>query len=104
MIRAWRVAEVGTCHPQHTCNTCGGGCALPCAQEVIRTLQAQAKIEPGFTRLVWQKLEEQNREFFQAYHLKCVHAQTAVVATAAGCLCGACCLHHLAHLVSMCYI
>ena len=34
-------------------------------KEVVQTLQAQAKIEPGFTQLVWQKLEEQNAEFFQ---------------------------------------
>ena len=27
----------------------------------VSTLQTQAKIEPGFTQLVWQKLEEQVR-------------------------------------------
>lgn len=38
--------------------------------EVIHTLQFQAKVEPGFTKLVWQKLEEQNPEFFKAYHTR----------------------------------
>ncbi|KAJ6380829.1 hypothetical protein OIU77_029679 [Salix suchowensis] len=38
--------------------------------EVVDTLLAQAKIEPGFTELVWQKLEEENREFFRAYYLR----------------------------------
>jgi hypothetical protein len=28
----------------------------------VSTLQTQAKIEPGFTQLVWQKLEEQVRK------------------------------------------
>ncbi|CAN1173481.1 hypothetical protein LINPERPRIM_LOCUS9301 [Linum perenne] len=39
-------------------------------QEVVETLLAQAKIEPGFTELVWQKLEEENHDFFQAYKLR----------------------------------
>ncbi|XP_031256272.1 uncharacterized protein LOC116114220 isoform X1 [Pistacia vera] len=39
-------------------------------KEVMETLLAQAKIEPGFTELVWQKLEEENREFFRAYYLR----------------------------------
>ncbi|XP_027768411.1 uncharacterized protein LOC107032181 isoform X4 [Solanum pennellii] len=39
-------------------------------EEVIRTLLDQAKIEPGFTELVWQKLEEENQEFFRAYHVR----------------------------------
>ncbi|KAK9804212.1 hypothetical protein WJX72_001465 [[Myrmecia] bisecta] len=30
----------------------------------------QAKIEPGFTQLVWQKLEEQNPDFFRAYYTR----------------------------------
>lgn len=38
--------------------------------EVVSTLLDQAKIEPGFTELVWQKLEAENREFFRAYHLR----------------------------------
>lgn len=38
--------------------------------EVIKTLLNQAKIEPGFTSLVWQKLEEQNRDFFKAYYTR----------------------------------
>ncbi|KAK6928953.1 Conserved hypothetical protein CHP01589, plant [Dillenia turbinata] len=39
-------------------------------KEVVETLLVRAKIEPGFTELVWQKLEEENREFFKAYHLR----------------------------------
>ncbi|KAL5708359.1 hypothetical protein ACHQM5_019161 [Ranunculus cassubicifolius] len=39
-------------------------------KEVVDTLLLQAKIEPGFTELVWQKLEEENREFFKAYHVR----------------------------------
>ncbi|XP_019261342.1 PREDICTED: uncharacterized protein LOC109239252 isoform X2 [Nicotiana attenuata] len=39
-------------------------------EEVVKTLLHQAKIEPGFTELVWQKLEEENPEFFRAYHLR----------------------------------
>ncbi|CAL5207625.1 unnamed protein product [Lathyrus oleraceus] len=39
-------------------------------KEVVETLLAQAKIEPGFTELVWQKLEEENQEFFKAYYLR----------------------------------
>ncbi|CAM6089544.1 unnamed protein product [Calypogeia fissa] len=38
--------------------------------EVITTLKYQAKIEPGFTGLVWQKLEEQNPDFFKAYYTR----------------------------------
>lgn len=34
-------------------------------KEVIHTLQQHSKIEPSFTALVWQKLEEQNPEFFK---------------------------------------
>ncbi|XP_052175596.1 uncharacterized protein LOC127790262 isoform X2 [Diospyros lotus] len=41
-------------------------------KEVVNTLSVQAKIEPGFTQLVWQKLEEENREFFSAYYLRLV--------------------------------
>ncbi|KAJ7972140.1 hypothetical protein O6P43_010073 [Quillaja saponaria] len=40
--------------------------------EVVETLLDQAKIEPGFTELVWQKLEEENQEFFKAYYLRLV--------------------------------
>ncbi|XP_010552964.1 PREDICTED: uncharacterized protein LOC104823210 isoform X1 [Tarenaya hassleriana] len=39
-------------------------------KEVVDTLLEQAKIEPGFTELVWQKLEEENRDFFKAYYLR----------------------------------
>ncbi|KAL1201489.1 hypothetical protein V5N11_002691 [Cardamine amara subsp. amara] len=39
-------------------------------KEVMDTLLEQAKIEPGFTELVWKKLEEENQEFFKAYYLR----------------------------------
>ncbi|XP_058079728.1 uncharacterized protein LOC131227910 isoform X2 [Magnolia sinica] len=39
-------------------------------KEVVDTLLVQARIEPGFTELVWQKLEEENRDFFKAYHVR----------------------------------
>ncbi|CAA6673586.1 unnamed protein product [Spirodela intermedia] len=39
-------------------------------KEVVETLEHNARIEPGFTELVWQKLEEENREFFKAYHVR----------------------------------
>eukprot|EP00983_Pelagomonas_calceolata_P049933 1141717-Pelagomonas_calceolata.AAC.4 len=39
-------------------------------QDVVQTLHNQAKIEPGFTSLVWQKLEDQNPDFFKAYYLR----------------------------------
>lgn len=38
--------------------------------EVVRTLSTRARIEPGFTTLVWKKLEEENSEFFQAYYIR----------------------------------
>jgi uncharacterized protein (TIGR01589 family) len=38
--------------------------------QVVFTLQQQAQIEPGFTQLVWQKLEEQNPDFFRAYYTR----------------------------------
>ncbi|KAK4404786.1 hypothetical protein Sango_0847200 [Sesamum angolense] len=41
-------------------------------KEVVSTLLHQAKIEPGFTELVWQKLEAENQEFFRAYHLRLI--------------------------------
>lgn len=41
-------------------------------KEVINTLSHRAKIEPSFTELVWQKLEEENQEFFKAYHLRLI--------------------------------
>ncbi|GBG91353.1 hypothetical protein CBR_g52240 [Chara braunii] len=39
-------------------------------REVITSLQYHAKIGPDFTSLVWQKLEEQNPEFFKAYYVR----------------------------------
>ncbi|CAA7402630.1 unnamed protein product [Spirodela intermedia] len=38
--------------------------------EVVKILRNRAKIEPGFTSLVWQKLEEENAEFFRAYYIR----------------------------------
>lgn len=38
--------------------------------EVINTLLCHARIEPGFTTLVWQKLEEENADFFKAYYAR----------------------------------
>ncbi|XP_073014653.1 uncharacterized protein [Primulina eburnea] len=40
--------------------------------EVVSTLLQQAKIEPGFTELVWQKLEAENQDFFKAYHMRLI--------------------------------
>ena len=42
-------------------------------REVVVLLQQQTKIEPSFTSLVWQKLEEQNPEFFKARLEKALH-------------------------------
>ncbi|CAM8914203.1 unnamed protein product [Rhodiola kirilowii] len=38
--------------------------------EVVRTLLTRAKIDPGFSALVWQKLEEENADFFRAYYIR----------------------------------
>ncbi|XP_025603392.1 uncharacterized protein [Arachis hypogaea] len=38
--------------------------------EVVKTLLTRAKIDPGFTTLVWQKLEEENADFFRAYYIR----------------------------------
>lgn len=38
--------------------------------EVVKTLLSRAKIDPGFTTLVWQKLEEENSDFFRAYYIR----------------------------------
>ncbi|XP_057983795.1 uncharacterized protein LOC131168416 isoform X1 [Malania oleifera] len=48
-------------------------------KEVVATLLDQAKIEPGFTELVWQKLEEENQEFFKAYRLRLMVKQQIIV-------------------------
>ncbi|ETV92488.1 hypothetical protein H310_13177 [Aphanomyces invadans] len=37
--------------------------------DIVHALQAQANVDPNFTRTVWQKLEEQNPSFFEAYTL-----------------------------------
>ncbi|GAA0140343.1 hypothetical protein LIER_01708 [Lithospermum erythrorhizon] len=39
-------------------------------KEAADTLSIQKHIEPQITELVWQRLEEQNQEFFKAYYLK----------------------------------
>ncbi|KAK9123253.1 hypothetical protein Sjap_012855 [Stephania japonica] len=39
-------------------------------KEVVEILLDQAKIEPDLTNLVWQKLVEENQEFFKAYHIR----------------------------------
>ncbi|KAL8238133.1 hypothetical protein R6Q59_019214 [Mikania micrantha] len=39
-------------------------------KQVIDIIYEQEKIAPSFTELVWQKLEEQNQEFFKGYHLR----------------------------------
>jgi hypothetical protein len=36
----------------------------------LNSLKSQAQIEPEFTNVVWQKLEEQNPSFFQAYAIQ----------------------------------
>ncbi|XP_074273151.1 uncharacterized protein LOC141596802 [Silene latifolia] len=38
--------------------------------EVVKTLLNRARIDPGFTTLVWQKLEEENADFFRAYYTR----------------------------------
>ncbi|KAK8639669.1 hypothetical protein V6N13_138041 [Hibiscus sabdariffa] len=38
--------------------------------EVAKTLLSRARIDPGFTTLVWQKLEEENADFFRAYYIR----------------------------------
>ncbi|GFP95117.1 protein tic 22-like chloroplastic [Phtheirospermum japonicum] len=38
--------------------------------EVVKTLLNRARIDPAFTTLVWQKLEEENADFFRAYYIR----------------------------------
>ncbi|GMP43777.1 hypothetical protein CsSME_00013011 [Camellia sinensis var. sinensis] len=38
--------------------------------EVVKTLLNRARIDPGFSNLVWQKLEEENADFFRAYYIR----------------------------------
>ncbi|GLT27763.1 hypothetical protein SLA2020_027370 [Shorea laevis] len=38
--------------------------------EVVKILLTRARIDPGFTTLVWQKLEEENGDFFRAYYIR----------------------------------
>jgi uncharacterized protein (TIGR01589 family) len=38
--------------------------------EIKIALEAQAQINENFTKLVWEKLVEQNPEFFKAYDLR----------------------------------
>ena len=39
------------------------------SMEIVEKLQAEYKINPGFTQVVWKKLEEENQEFFRRYRL-----------------------------------
>ena len=39
-------------------------------REVVAILHQHARVEPDFTALVWEKLEEQNGEFFTAYYTR----------------------------------
>uniref|UniRef100_A0A5B7AU87 Uncharacterized protein n=1 Tax=Davidia involucrata TaxID=16924 RepID=A0A5B7AU87_DAVIN len=41
-------------------------------EEVEKTLLVEEKIEPSLTELVWQKLEEENQGFFEAYSLRLI--------------------------------
>ncbi|KAJ1451809.1 hypothetical protein M885DRAFT_528660 [Pelagophyceae sp. CCMP2097] len=38
--------------------------------EIFAALHVQASIDPALTCLVWQKLEEQNSEFFASYDVR----------------------------------
>ncbi|KAG2845028.1 hypothetical protein PC118_g2158 [Phytophthora cactorum] len=38
--------------------------------DILITLKEQANVDPAFTNVVWQKLEEQNPRFFRAYSLQ----------------------------------
>lgn len=38
--------------------------------EILQALQEQAQVDPEFTSVVWQKLEEQNPSFFRAYNVQ----------------------------------
>lgn len=40
--------------------------------EVVKTLFEQARIQPDFTRIVWNRLEQENAEFFKAYCIKLI--------------------------------
>lgn len=40
--------------------------------EVVKTLLEQARIQPGFTSIVWNRLEQENAGFFKAYYTKLV--------------------------------
>ncbi|XP_042423352.1 uncharacterized protein LOC122010959 [Zingiber officinale] len=40
-------------------------------RDAVRTLSNRARIEPNFIALVmWQKLEEENSDFFRAYYIR----------------------------------
>eukprot|EP00633_Aureoumbra_lagunensis_P002911 CAMPEP_0197285594 /NCGR_PEP_ID=MMETSP0890-20130614/940_1 /TAXON_ID=44058 ORGANISM="Aureoumbra lagunensis, Strain CCMP1510" /NCGR_SAMPLE_ID=MMETSP0890 /ASSEMBLY_ACC=CAM_ASM_000533 /LENGTH=148 /DNA_ID=CAMNT_0042753265 /DNA_START=163 /DNA_END=609 /DNA_ORIENTATION=+ len=47
--------------------------------EIIATLQVQAEVEPALTCLVWQKLEEQNPNYFMSYQA-CLRLKDQIVA------------------------
>lgn len=48
-------------------------------EEAANTLFIQKNIEPRITELVWQRLEQQNQEFFKAYYLKLMVKEQIVV-------------------------
>lgn len=39
-------------------------------QQVMATLQHHCKVHPSFTATVWQRLKDQNPEFFKMYYLR----------------------------------
>lgn len=39
-------------------------------KEVVSVLSSEANVAPAVTELLWQRLEEENREFFEVYHIK----------------------------------
>ncbi|XP_039013476.1 uncharacterized protein LOC120143152 [Hibiscus syriacus] len=47
-------------------------------KEVEKTLLAQAKILPSFTKFVWEKLEQENEEFFRAYYMRLMVKQQII--------------------------
>lgn len=38
--------------------------------DTVNVLLRDAKIQPGITELVWQRLEEENQEFFEVYYIR----------------------------------
>lgn len=38
--------------------------------DTVNVLSRDAKIQPGITELVWQRLEEENQDFFEVYYIR----------------------------------